>query len=239
MMLRLWLPERLMTASRNAVKWLANADRTQWSTCRYYHVSPHTNQHSKAEGALVLYSQGAWAEEQAQRGFGRTSHGAFHIAARRAAGVCEMAIEQPRLQMLHFDHLQLPIHFPFFSVTPRSTRSSAGSVSRQRCNMSVVKSCAHMVSIKELTSSWCSILPTSCPNGAVQVVYIVSRYCRPKSAYLAAALPLALDSRPALMRSRMDSRSLSSLSLVMTTLEGWMPRGTDWPEVFSRVTRST
>lgn len=45
-------------------------------------------------------------------------------------------------------------------------------------------------------------------------------------------------SRPRLMRSRMDSRSLSSLSLLMTTLEGWMPMGTDWPLVFSRLTRS-
>lgn len=60
-----------------------------------------------------------------------------------------------------------------------------------------------------------------------------------KLAYLAAALPLLPVSRPALMRSRMASRSLSSLSLVMTTLEGWTPRGTDWPLVFSRDTRST
>lgn len=57
----------------------------------------------------------------------------------------------------------------------------------------------------------------------------------------AVALPLALAtwSRPALMRARMSSRSLSSLSLVMTTLLGWMPRGTLWPVALSRVTRST
>lgn len=56
--------------------------------------------------------------------------------------------------------------------------------------------------------------------------------------YLAAALPLDRSSRPTLMRSRMFSRSLSSFSLVMTTLLGWMPRGTLWPEALSRVTRS-
>jgi hypothetical protein len=46
-------------------------------------------------------------------------------------------------------------------------------------------------------------------------------------------------SRPFLIRSRMLSRSLSSLSLVTTTLLGWMPMGTDCPFDFSRVTRST
>jgi len=49
---------------------------------------------------------------------------------------------------------------------------------------------------------------------------------------------LALASRPCWMRSRMLSRSLSSLSLVTSTLEGAMPMGTLWPLVFSRVTRS-
>lgn len=46
-------------------------------------------------------------------------------------------------------------------------------------------------------------------------------------------------SRPRLIFSRMASRSLSSLSLVTTTLLGWMPTGTLWPLALSRVTRST
>lgn len=57
-------------------------------------------------------------EKSKLKGFGRTSHGTLHIAARRAAGDCEMAIEQPRLQLLHFDLLLLPIP-SHFSVTPR------------------------------------------------------------------------------------------------------------------------
>ena len=46
-------------------------------------------------------------------------------------------------------------------------------------------------------------------------------------------------SRPWLIRSRIFSRSLSSLSLVTSTLLGAMPMGTLWPLLFSRATRST
>jgi hypothetical protein len=45
-------------------------------------------------------------------------------------------------------------------------------------------------------------------------------------------------SRPRLIRSRMFSRSLSSLSLTISTLEGAIPIGTDWPLLFSRLMRS-
>ena len=60
----------------------------------------------------------------------------------------------------------------------------------------------------------------------------------PRSVYLDSSF-LLLASRPLDILSRMLSRSLSSFSLVMTTLEGAMPIGTDWPLVLSRVTRST
>lgn len=46
-------------------------------------------------------------------------------------------------------------------------------------------------------------------------------------------------SRPNFNLSRIDSRFLSSLSLVMTTFDGAMPIGTDWPFDFSRTRRST
>lgn len=51
-----------------------------------------------------------------------------------------------------------------------------------------------------------------------------------------ASLCFFFSSRPALLRSRICSRSLSSLSLVTTTLEGAMGMGTDWPLLFSRTT---
>ena len=81
-------------------------------------------------------------------------------------------------------------------------------------------------------TSWLALAPEKqCDMSVPQPNPVSSAYALPAVFFLFA-------SRPWAMRSRMLSRSLSSLSLVTSTLEGAMGMGTDWPLDFSRETRS-